>query len=258
MCSVALARDGAIDEIAERAGQTHSERILPMIDGLLARHLITLADCDAIAFGAGPGSFTGLRIACGIAQGLAWGADKLVLPVSNLTALALCGADHLVSASTAAPHLIAVAIDARLGECYWALFESVDGRLRERSAPALAAADELPALLASYDIALLVGNAAAAFQQLRGIASHDLPIAAAGAGVIARLAQVDWLAGRAVRAAAAAPIYVRERVALTIDERHALAEAARGQATLKREVTIGATSDALAAGSRVTAARRGP
>src|SRR5258706_2005835 len=216
ICSVALLHNGVIDEMSEPAGQTHSERILPMIDGLLARHHVTLAGCDAIAFGAGPGSFTGLRIACGVAQGLAWGADKRVLPVSNLAALALCGSDHLASAPTAASQLIAVAIDARLGECYWALFESIEGRLQERSAPALAGADELAAVLAPDDVDLLVGNASTAFPQLRKTASNVLPIAAAGAGAIARLAQVDWIAGRAGAAAAAAPIYVRERLALTI------------------------------------------
>jgi len=258
MCSVALVRDGAIDELSECAGQTHSERILPMIDGLLARHRLTLADCDAIAFGAGPGSFTGLRIACGVAQGLAWGADKLVLAVGNLAALALRGSDHLGLSLTAAPRVIAVAIDARLGECYWALFESIDGRLQERSAPALAAADELAALLALGDIELLVGNATSAFPQLRGIAPSVLPLAAAGAGAIARLAQIDWAAGRAVRAAAAAPVYVRERVALTIDERRALADTARGQAIWKRELALDSGSSALASGMTVAAPRGGP
>src|SRR5467141_2688467 len=155
-CSVALWADGEIAALERRAGARHSELALPMLERLLAAAGIGAGQLDAIAFGAGPGSFTGLRIACGVAQGLAWGADKLVLPVGNLAALALRGSDHLGLRLTVAPRVIAVAIDARLGECYWALFESIDGRLQERSAPALAAADELAALLAPDDIDLLV------------------------------------------------------------------------------------------------------
>src|SRR5262249_45227524 len=83
VCSVALASDGAIHELARDVGQGHTEHLLSMIDELLATRSLSLGDCDAIGFGAGPGSFTGLRVACGVAQGLAYGIDRPVIPVAN-------------------------------------------------------------------------------------------------------------------------------------------------------------------------------
>ena len=87
-CSVALLHGDAMALREERAGQRHSELLLPMIDLLLAGAGLPLASLDGIAFGAGPGSFTGLRIACGVAQGLALGAGVPVVPVGTLLALA--------------------------------------------------------------------------------------------------------------------------------------------------------------------------
>jgi len=132
-CSVALLHAGVLSEWIERVGQGHSERVLPMVQALLEETGIELARCDAIAFGAGPGSFTGLRIACGVAQGLAWGIDRRVLPVGNLAGLALAVHD-------AAPAVarIAAAMDARMNEVYWAVYDVVavgEGQLRERVTP---------------------------------------------------------------------------------------------------------------------------
>ncbi|MEO8143701.1 MAG: tRNA (adenosine(37)-N6)-threonylcarbamoyltransferase complex dimerization subunit type 1 TsaB [Betaproteobacteria bacterium] len=87
-CSVAVWTDGEINGIEERAGHTHSERVLPMLDRLVAAAGISIAQLDAVAFGAGPGSFTGLRIACGVAQGLAFARGLPVIGVSTLEALA--------------------------------------------------------------------------------------------------------------------------------------------------------------------------
>jgi len=111
-CSAALWIDGVVRERLEHAGQSHSRRLLPMVRELLDESGIGLGQCDAIGFGRGPGSFTGVRIATGVAQGLALGADLPLAPVSTLAALA--------QAEDAARVL--AALDARMGQVYWACY----------------------------------------------------------------------------------------------------------------------------------------
>lgn len=222
VCSVALAVGDAIDEARETVGHAHSARLLPMIDVLLARHGQRLAECDAIAFGAGPGSFTGLRIACGVAQGLAYGAGKPVIAIGNLAALA---ADAFALQPTV--RRVLAAIDARIGEVYWAVYEVRAGALVEIAAPALAVASDLPALARRYGVEALAGNAlAVGSEALTKGSETKLPLAAAGARRIAELARAAFAVGAVLAPAAAAPIYVRDRVALTVDERQARAVAA--------------------------------
>lgn len=110
-CSAAIWTDGVVLERFETDSR-HSERILPMVDELLAEAGLALTQFDAIAFGRGPGSFTGLRIATGVAQGLAYGAGLPVIPVSSLAALAQ-GVD--------APKVLA-ALDARMNQVYWGAY----------------------------------------------------------------------------------------------------------------------------------------
>ena len=104
---------------AELAGQAHSERLLPLVDAVLADAEWSFS-LDGIAFGAGPGSFTGVRIACGVAQGLAFGAALPVVPVSTLEALA-----HAAWRRDGATHVIAC-LDARMREVYVAAYERID------------------------------------------------------------------------------------------------------------------------------------
>jgi tRNA threonylcarbamoyladenosine biosynthesis protein TsaB len=219
VCSLALALDGEIVEVRETVGQKHSERILPMLHSLLRDKGIELADCDAIAFGAGPGAFTGLRVACGIAQGLAYGAGKPVLAVGNLAALA---AAALADANPA--RRILVAIDARMQEIYWALYEADDGALTEIGAPALAAAADLEAICGRAAPDLVAGNALRLVGGTAGrLGCAIAPDAAASAAAVARLALRRYAEGGAQPPELAAPIYVRDRVALTVDERRAAA-----------------------------------
>ena len=221
ICSVAIAVDGRVTELAETVGQRHSERILPMADEMLQSTGLRLGDCDAIAFGAGPGAFTGLRIACGIAQGLAFAVDKPIVAIGNLAALAL-------AASAAAPgaRRILAAIDARMQEVYWAMFSVDGGRPVAITAPALAAASELVQIGRRYAPDLLAGNAWRAFPDIEAsLAIVSAPDARASAREVAMLAVAAFAAGDAVPAAWAAPIYVRDRVALTIEERQASARA---------------------------------
>src|SRR5215470_10704781 len=108
LCSVALATGDAIQEVVRDVGQRHTEHLLAMVDQLLAAHESSLGACDAIAFGAGPGSFTGLRVACGVAQGLAYGVDRPLIPVANLAAAA---SDVFEQRSES--HTVLIAQDAR-------------------------------------------------------------------------------------------------------------------------------------------------
>jgi tRNA threonylcarbamoyladenosine biosynthesis protein TsaB len=222
VCSVALARGERVSERAEGVGQRHSERILPMVQSLLNEAGLQLRDCDAVAFGAGPGAFTGLRIASGIVQGLAFGAGRPVVAVGNLEALAL-------AASEAAPgaRRILAAIDARMQEVYWAVYSIDDGSVAEVSAPALAPASELAAICHRHAPDLVAGNALRSFPEVAAeLACALAPAACASAGSIARLAMKKFAHGGAVPAELAAPVYVRDRVALTIEERRAVATAA--------------------------------
>jgi tRNA threonylcarbamoyladenosine biosynthesis protein TsaB len=116
-CSAAISTGDDVLERYQLAPQRHAELILPMVEDLLAEAGVSLRDLDALAFGRGPGSFTGVRICTGVVQGLAFGAELPVIPVSTLAALAQGAAGHHSH--------IAAAIDARMGEVYWGLF-SVD------------------------------------------------------------------------------------------------------------------------------------
>src|SRR4051812_14321871 len=120
-CSVALFADGDIAGIETRAGQRHSELALPMMDQLLSQRALTPRDLEAVAFGAGPGAFTGLRIACGLAQGLAVARALPVIGISSLEAIAQeSGATRVVAC-----------IDARMREVYYSALQLQGDRWRE-------------------------------------------------------------------------------------------------------------------------------
>ena len=115
----------------------HSEQILPFVDTVLKESGLTLKDIDAIAFGAGPGAFTGLRVACGVAQGLGWASEKPLVAVSNLEAAAI---------KRAFTGRILVALDARMKECYVAAYEVTGGCLsKSLSEPVVAKPEDLGA-----------------------------------------------------------------------------------------------------------------
>ncbi len=111
-CSLALWLDGEILSRSVLAGQKHSELVLPLLNEMLVEGGVTLSHLDGFAFGAGPGSFTGLRIACGVIQGLAFALDKPVVDISTLEALA----QQTVSVN------VITALDARMGEVYLAAY----------------------------------------------------------------------------------------------------------------------------------------
>jgi tRNA threonylcarbamoyladenosine biosynthesis protein TsaB len=213
-----LLRAGEIAERTEVVGHRHSERVLPMVLAVLADAGIELAQCDALAFGAGPGAFTGLRIACGIVQGLAYGSGKPVIAVGNLEALAAAALRQYPRASR-----VFCANDARMREAYCAVYDRAGERPAERSAPALVAAGDIAALAARWAPDLLVGDAPRAFaDELQAIGgSVQVVSMRAGAAAIAECAVPRWVGNECTAPALAAPLYVRDHVALTIDERRA-------------------------------------
>lgn len=221
VCSVALLVEERVVERSEAVGQRHSERALPMVEAVFASAGLRLSDVDYLAFGAGPGSFTGLRIACGIVQGLAYGTDRKVVAVGNLRALAARAFAVVPAAGSAL-----TAIDARMHEAYCAIYRN-DRMTSEHRGPALERPDALARLAEIESVDLVAGDALSAF-------AHDWPAVApwrwlpdlrAGARDIARLARIDAEHGLAVTPEHAAPLYVRDHVALTIEERQR--EAAR-------------------------------
>lgn len=116
-CSVAVYHQQCMSLISQHAPRKHTQLILPLLKQELTNRHLVLADVDAIAFGSGPGSFTGIRIAAGVAQGLAYGLDVPIYAISNLKALAL--QSYLENGV----HLVLACIDARMEEVYWGLFE---------------------------------------------------------------------------------------------------------------------------------------
>lgn len=209
--SCALWRDGVLSERICPAGKPHSETLLPLVRELLAEAGVTVGQLDGIAFGVGPGAFTGLRVACGAAQGLAVAANVPLLQVTSLETLAtLGGADRVLAL-----------LDARMGEVYSGAYlrqgdaYELQGEIRV-SAPEAVVLPEGPGWLAC-------GNGIAAYPALlerltaAGIPVHAdiLPTAAA----VAVLAAPRAMRGEGIDAGLAAPLYVRDKVAKTVAER---------------------------------------
>lgn len=205
-----------------------SATLLPLLKDLLAEAGWSLDSLDAVVFGRGPGSFTGLRTACAVAQGLAYGARPggglPVLPVDTLLALAEEARHAHAAAGRVPPDAIVALLDARMGELYVAPFAcGVDGRLNPLAPPRLCAPADLAAYLAAHlppgARPLLAGNAWPAYPDalagLRGEPVQALPTATA----LLRLAPGLLAGGAAVAARDALPLYVRDKVAQTTAER---------------------------------------
>ena len=235
---------GAIAEYSGPGAAQSSMHLLPSVQRLLTQMGWPLASLDAIVVARGPGSFTGLRTACAVAQGLAYGARAAqgglpVLPVDTLLALGEEARFRHAAAGGAPVRWVAAGLDARMGEMYVALYACGDDGLAPEpvQAPRLCAppdwlgsvSDSLPAGMALVpgDV-LWAGNAfgvyAEALAGLPGPQVEALPTAAA----LLRLAPRLLASGRAVAAADTLPLYVRDKVARTTDEREAERLAALG------------------------------
>jgi tRNA threonylcarbamoyladenosine biosynthesis protein TsaB len=210
-CSVALAIDDSVFERYVELDRGHAEQLLPMIDEVLAEGGIALGALDAIAFGRGPGGFTGVRLAASVTQGLAFGAGLRVVPVSNLAAVAQRGADLHREASR-----VLVVNDARMREVYWAEF-GVDGRVALRGAEHVSeAAAVVVAPESSGTPWIAVGRGLAAWPELAGrcraAGAIVLDTLLPRAREILSLAIPVVAAGQALPPEQALPVYVRDRV----------------------------------------------
>lgn len=212
-CSAALWLDGRVFGRFEIAPRGHTRLLMPMVRELLAEQGLKPADLDALAFARGPGSFTGVRIATGVVQGLAWGLDIPVVPVSSLAAVALSAIERL---SVAEGDGIAVAFDARMGEVYWGLFRNRSGlpvavedeRVCPPDAVTLPAEDGCQWYGAGKGWALKDAMPAGWVNRFAGIDDTLLPAAES----VVRLAIPVAERGLAVPAEQAQPKYVRDEV----------------------------------------------
>ncbi|HEU4516199.1 MAG TPA: tRNA (adenosine(37)-N6)-threonylcarbamoyltransferase complex dimerization subunit type 1 TsaB [Steroidobacteraceae bacterium] len=207
-CSAALLEAGSVSERFEVIGRGHAGQLLPMADELLCLRGVSVRDLDGVAFGRGPGGFTGLRIAAGLAQGLAAGAGKPVLPVSNLAA---------VAAGAARAHggkRVLVCMDARMGQVYWAAYDCggtspramTPEKLSDPGVVQLPGGEPFHGAGHGFDaypaIAHRLGD------RLDGVDGKALP----RAGDIARIGAADLAAGLAVDATRGLPVYLRDDV----------------------------------------------
>ena len=208
-CSAALLEDGRVLERELECARGHAEHILGMIDALLAEAGVGLKALDAIAFGRGPGSFTGVRLAAGVAQGLAFGAGLGVVAVSDLRALAQRGFDLRPQIEQ-----ITVCNDARMGEVYWACYQRRDGWAAPLGPERVGAPLTLPASCAA---AAGAGRGFLAYPELAGRLGVTVPPdwerLLPRAAEIARLAAPEVRLGQLLEPAEALPVYVRDDVA---------------------------------------------
>lgn len=213
-CSAALYLEGEITQRDQVAPRRHTELILPMVESLLAEARCSLSDLDALAFGRGPGAFTGVRIATGVVQGLALGAGLPVIPVSTLATLAL-------QAFEKSPAKYAlVALDARMGEVYWGAYRREDEPelLRELGPEKVIAPGQAPVPEEAVEAVVAVGPGWNVYGEclrqrvvagLLDIWPESLPRAAQ----VARLAVTAFAREGGVAPEEALPVYLRNQIA---------------------------------------------
>lgn len=206
--------DGRVDTLVEDIAKGHAELLFARVDTLLTRNGVIYAQLQRIATTTGPGSFTGLRIACAVTQGLAFGADLPVAGISTLESLA---------EQTEGDRVLTL-LDARMAEVYWAAYERADGGWQAVVEPRLALPESVyvpdgDGWIGAGNGFAVLGDALRApiVARLGRIETERMPDAAA----MAPLAAQAFARGAGRDAAEAAPIYLRDKVALTVDERRA-------------------------------------
>lgn len=205
MCSVALQCGAEVDVISELAPRRHTQLILGMIDKLLKRNNITLKNLDAVAFGSGPGSFMGVRLAASVAQALAYANDLPIVPVSTLQLLAQQG--HKISGSSQ----IVSAWDARMTEMYFGCYKLAENQLMH--------VHEVDSLIKPEHFVLpegewlLVGNAWKVYEDVLSLPCKKLTELYPDASCLVAIAETLYDEGKTTLALQAAPNYVRDKVA---------------------------------------------
>ena len=210
-CSAALYVDGDVEERYSLAPRQHAALILPMIESLLVEADIAVTQLDGIAFGRGPGSFTGVRIAASVVQGIAFGADLPVIPVSTLAALALGGLRETDTTQALA------ALDARRDEVYWGCYRRTDGELVELVGDETVCLPETVPLADSGEC-IGVGSGWDAYgevlmQRLGDRITRVLSDLEPRAADVVHLGADAFRQGLTVRPEAAVPVYLRNNVA---------------------------------------------
>lgn len=207
-CSAALLWQDNLTFWDELSPRGHTQRILPMIDELLQQANVRLADLDALVFGRGPGSFTGVRVGAGIAQGLAFGAQLPVVAVSNLTAMAeqayqILGATQVVAL-----------IDARMDEVYFSQLARTEQGWQSIVAEQVCSATQAIAQIQTETKPTVVGTGWAAYPQFECLATQVCvsDITLPSARYMLSLAQVELAAGRTISAMEIEPVYLRNEV----------------------------------------------
>ena len=215
-CSAALYINGTITERYELAPREHTKLILPMVDSLMTEAMIEAQDLDALAFGRGPGSFTGVRIATGVIQGIAFAANSLVVPVSTLAAIAQDCIENTKN------NCVFTAVDARMNEIYWAVYRRNPENIVELSGL------ESVGPVANIDCLELKGFGVGSGWKIHeteltnhlanSVTNYDsnyLP----KASVIARLGVHGFNNNQAIPVEQAMPVYLRDKVAKKESER---------------------------------------
>ncbi|QEH45581.1 tRNA (adenosine(37)-N6)-threonylcarbamoyltransferase complex dimerization subunit type 1 TsaB [Aggregatibacter actinomycetemcomitans] len=216
-CSVALLRGGEKTHLEQFAQREHTKHILPMVDEILAQAGIKLYQVDALVFGRGPGSFTGVRIGAGIAQGLAFGANLPVIPVSNLAAMAQAAYVQYQAEN------VLTAIDARMNEVYFAQWKARKVRsdfgtflawqpiIAEQVCSASRVLEQV--VQHQHNNAVLAGTGWAAYPQLTEASlGKSTDITLPSALYMLDLALPKWFAGETISPLEIEPIYLRNEV----------------------------------------------
>lgn len=207
-CSVALLHNGQVFSRYAVIPRLHAQRILPMISEVLAEAGISKAAVTAIAFGRGPGAFTGLRIAVGVVQGLAFALQIPVLPVSNLAAIAQRACrEH-------GAKQVAVAIDARMDEVYWGCYSLIDGEVRLQGSEAVLPPERAELARTAQGEWFAAGTGWHAYAERITVPAYasDAQLLPHAEDILT-LAQGMWQRGEAISAQDAQPIYLRDQVA---------------------------------------------
>jgi len=208
-CSVALNLDGEIIERYTIEPRSHASQVLPMVDALLAETGVTLSNVDAIVFDRGPGSFTGIRIGTSVVQGLAFGAELPVIPVSSLEIMAQ---GHLGKIN--GTHMVAM-LDARMNEIYWATFKITDDSFVMQDEEQLSAPENISLPVGQYSV---VGTGWRAYQEIFKQNTsiewiETYPDALPRAADLALLAAKPWHEQKGLEPIQAQPVYLRNNVA---------------------------------------------
>lgn len=210
VASVALYSHGTLTSRELSGVTTHSSGILPAVQTILNEAKITLQQCDAIAFGCGPGAFTGVRTACGVVQGLAYGADLPVVPVVSLLAMA-----ESARQADEGSNFVCV-LDARMNEVYWAHYAYGSNGWEVVVAPSLSSATSAFSEAHQHAVKLVLGNGVIMPTEFSDLL-HTAVMPHANS--IAALALHDFKMGKQLHAAQAEPLYLRNKIALTSAER---------------------------------------